>query len=1057
MDQSATTGTVERAADRASPDTVLTAPAGTGFVSRVPWRVHSARGEGPVRRRLLDVATGHIVGRDDELSWMVLPAGTEDTETRWESTGVALDLRFEDGTWLSATGASDQYGCALDADAQKSSQRLWPEQWNLRRVSLAAHAGKRIDRVVVEILGSVLVDATAFIDGVEITPRRRTDGDPLADVVTTRGTHSTDAFSRGNTAPLVSLPHGGVFGLPMTDASAADWPYQYAPSVDAMVSADGARLPALQAFATSHISSPWMQDHGVFQLMPSSSTTPVIDREARSLSFRRPDEEAGPHRYRVRFLGGLEAELTAGDFAVGLRVHYPERAGSIIFDHLETITSVTEARDGEVWTMDAALAPHGDKPGSFIHVRVTGVIEAAVRFDAGRLTGHVAVRAEDAPVDAVVGQSSIDAAHARENALRSGGFDAMQMEAERQWRTALALIEIDGAAAHQLVSLRSGIYRAMLYPTRYDEPQSDGSALSRSPYSGGQLLEGPVSASNGFWDTYRTAWPLLALLDPAETARHAAGFVAHAAASGWTPRWSAPAAEDCMTGTTFDLVFADLAAKSLADLDLEAGYAAARKNATVPAADQRVGRKGLIPALFRGWVSTEVEEGLAWTLDNAMNDAGIALLAGEVARQRVAAGVKEDPDLDAEIEYFARRALEHEKVFDRERGFFIGRRADGGWRDDFDPSEWGHDYTETTAWGTAFTATHDGAGLAQLHGGEEALGHALDQMMLIPETASADLRGHYPRVIHEMREARDVRMGMLALSNQPAHHIPFMYMFAGRHDDAHALIGDALDRLFVGSDFGQGYPGDEDNGEMSAWYIFATIGLYPLVPASGTYVLVPPSVRCTRIRPRGGQPIELVVCGGDTADRYIEAVRVDGEPWNSISIDHARLSAGCTIEFDLSPTPTRWAAESRPVSLPDVLGHRGQLDDVCAIEGIAGSVGEPELLVDDLGAAAVSFREGDHVILPFTSASHVSLLTVTTDVAGTFTFSAEITDGDGRLLATRVISDALFEWDLQTRVFRMPETQHPGAAVRIVAESPLQVRQFQILASSAPRVADESR
>lgn len=454
--ESLTSGGAEPIAERGSPETVLSGPAGTGFVSPVPWRVHSPRGAGAVRCLLPDIGVGHVVGRDDELTWLVLPVGTEDTETRWESTGVSLDVRFEDGTWLSETAASDQYGGAIDSDAQKSSRRLWPEQWNLRRVSLERFAGRSIDRVVVEILGSALADATAYIDGVDIAPRPRSGGDPLEDIVTTRGTHSTDAFSRGNTAPLVSLPHGGVFGLPMTDASAADWPYQYAPRADAPVSAEGARLPTLQAFATSHISSPWMRNHGVFQLMPSTSATPDAERETRSLPFRRQDEEAGPHSYRVRFVDGLEVELTAAEFAISLRMRYPNRSGSIIFDHLEPVTAVAETRDGEVWTMDAALAPHGDKPGSFVHVRVTGVVEVAVRFDAGRLTGHVVVRADDGPVDAVIGQSSVDAAHARENALRAGGFDAMRSDAMRQWRAVLALVEIDGASDEaRVVAIRS--------------------------------------------------------------------------------------------------------------------------------------------------------------------------------------------------------------------------------------------------------------------------------------------------------------------------------------------------------------------------------------------------------------------------------------------------------------------------------------------------------------------------------------------------------------------------------------------------------------------------
>ncbi|MBM2618589.1 GH92 family glycosyl hydrolase [Actinoplanes sp. LDG1-06] len=955
-----------------------------------------------VEHTLSGTPVGQTIGPGDELSWLVRPEGTEDVATRWDATAVTVDVRLDDGSRLSGLGLHDQYGGGLSPEAQRDERRLWPDQWNLRRVAIGeVAAGRRIEQVQVVLLGSAQRAVTVQVDSVRLTPRTRRD-DVLDQVLTTRGTNSTRAFSRGNTAPLVGVPHGSVFGLPMTDAAAVDWPYTYAST-------------SLAAFATSHISSPWMRDYGQFQLMPSASADPDPTREGRALAFDRADESAGPHRYAVRLAGGIEAELTAGDAAIALRV---TGAASLILDHSGQLAAAHESAEGATWTLDVTFAAVGEKPENHVHVRVPAAGRSSVRLHEGRLTGHVGV-AGPGPVEAIVGYSAISPEQARSNAVAGGGFDRMLADAERRWREVVGTVELEGATEDQRVSVMSGLYRAFLYPTRYDETTAPGVVQARSPYDGA-LVDGPFSASNGFWDTYRTAWPLLTLLDPASAARHADGFLAH---GEWTPRWSAPAAEDCMTGTTFDLVFADLVAKEMDGLDLERGYAAARKNATVPSPDPRVGRKGLIPAIFRGYVSTDTPEGLSWTLDNALNDAGIALLARKLAEQC------DDPDLRAEAEYFARRALGYREVFDRDRGFFIGRDANGRWRDGFDPLEWGRDYTETTAWGTAFTVPHDGAGLAQLHGGEAALGRALDAMRQIPETAEDRLRGHYPEVIHEMREARDVRSGMLALSNQPAHHIPFMYMFAGRHDDAHAVVADARRRLFAGSDFGQGYPGDEDNGEMSAWYVFTTIGLYPLVPASGSYVLVPPAVARTRIAPRGGRPIELRVRSGRPGDPYIRAVHVDGEPWDSVVIDHARLVRGCTVEFDLSPEPTGWAAASRPPSV----AAREPLRDACRPDGP---------LTDDLGSRAVPLAAGDQVEVAFDAAAEISLLTITVATPLTLDATVELLDGRGQATASRTLHGERFDWPGQTRVFATP---HGAAAsgLRLTAHGAAALTQLQ--------------
>ncbi len=175
-------------------------------------------------------------------------------------------------------------------------------------------------------------------------------------------------------------------------------------------------------------------------------------------------------------------------------------------------------------------------------------------------------------------------------------------------------------------------------------------------------------------------------------------------------------------------------------------------------------------------------------------------------------------------------------------------------------------------------APHDSAGIVDLHGGPTAFDAAFDRFTERRETGRTDRSGSYGFAIHEMTEARDVRMGMLGLSNQPAHHIPFLPMATGRHDDAHRIVRECLDRLFVGSDLGQGYPGDEDNGEMSAWYVFATIGLYPLAPSTGTYVLVPPAVRRTVLRRPGGSPTVIETAGTGRSSRPSRSTTSRGCP-----------------------------------------------------------------------------------------------------------------------------------------------------------------------------------
>ncbi|TQL67821.1 putative alpha-1,2-mannosidase [Nocardioides albertanoniae] len=997
------------------PRDPVAARAGVGYSSQDAWCLEVQPDSGEVTADLpltapIEVADG------DELRFVVFPESAAEGQRRWDSTYVCLDAVLDDGRRLSGMGLVDQYGQALTPEAQGDGKRAWVDQWNLRRVALTGLGGRRIERILV-VARAGEVPLRVWGDEVDVRPARPFPARALDQVDIRRGTHSSDRFSRGNNAPLIGLPHGGVFGLPMTDAAVSGWPYAW--QAHNRETAGGPNRPTIEAFATSHIPSPWMGDHGVFQVMPSPLAEPVEGRRERALGFDHDDEEPGPHRYAVTLDGDLTAELVPGDFALGMRF---TGARSLVLDHHGEIRSLTCSHDSEGLVVRALLDDREGKPAQHVHLRVDGTSQ--LRLGEGRLRGHIALSGAG-EVDVRLGVSTVSDEQAAANLADAGSFDEMAARARAEWERALATVEVEGASDDQLVSIRSGLYRLFLYPGRFGEGPSHTHV---SPYDLTTVRHAPMTVTHGFWDTYRTAWPLLALLDPAGAGELAEGFVEHFRDRGWTPRWSAPAAEDCMTGTTFDTVLGDLALRDVPGIDLETAYASALRNATVPPDDTRVGRKGLRKAIFRGHVDTETHEGLSWTLDNAINDWGISRLAHTLGQNRA------DEDLAAEEEYFSRRALGYRNVFDPDRGFFIGRTPSGAWRDRFDPDEWGHDYTETNAWGTAFTAPHDGAGLAELHGGEAALGAKLDEFFSRPETGAASLSGHYGFAIHEMTEARDVRLGMLGLSNQPAHHIPFMYMFAGRHDDAHRIVRECVSRLFVGSDLGQGYPGDEDNGEMSAWYVLASIGLYPLVPGSASYVVVPPSVRRTVLRPVGGKEIVIETDGeGD----YIRAVTLDGEPWEEISIPHARLAAGAHLVIELSEVPCGWAKGSRPPSASRVTPGLPVADVTVTVPGT---------LTDDTGETAVILGPGEQVEVPLAGERRLSLYTVTAACDGRIGWEVDYLDATGATVAREERAGETYVWAGQTRVFRVRRGEPVTAsAVRFTAVTACVLTQLEVI------------
>lgn len=1025
-----------------------TAKAGAGFTGKRALRYagsHKGTGRAYSYNKVFDVDTA--VRRDTELSYRVFPS-MPGTDLTYAATNVSVDLAFTDGTYLSDLGAVDSHGGLLTPQGQGAAKRLYTNQWNhvASRIGEVA-AGRTVDRILVAY-DSPKGPATfqGWIDDIRLAPRPpRKRLAHLSDYASTvRGTNSSGSFSRGNTFPATAVPHGFNFWTPVTNAASLSWLYEYARANNAD------NLPTIQAFSASHEPSPWMGDRQTFQLMPSAAGgTPDPARTARALPFRHENETARPHYYGVTFENGLKAEITPTDHAAMMRFTYPGADAAVIFDNVTeqaglTLDAATSSFTG--WSdVKSGLSTGATR------LFVYGVFDAPVTASSAQgVKGHLRFDAgEDRTVTLRMATSLVSIDQAKKNLAAeippSASFSRTKDRAQRAWDDLLGRVEVEGATHDQLVTLYSSLYRLYLYPNSgfetvggkagYASPFSPQTGPDTPTHTGAKIVDGRVYVNNGFWDTYRTTWPAYALLTPKKAGELVDGFVQQYRDGGWISRWSSPGYADLMTGTSSDVAFADAYVKGVRGFDAEAAYEAALKNATVVPPGSGVGRKGMATSPFLGYASTAEHEGLSWSLEGYLNDYGLARMAEALHAKTKKNRYKE------ESAYFLNRARNYVTLFDREAGFFQGRNPKGAWRvpsKQYDPRVWGYDYTETNGYGYAFTAPQDSRGLANLYGGRAGLAKKLDTYFATPETASPEFVGSYGSVIHEMTEARDVRMGMYGHSNQVAHHVTYMYDAASQPWKTQEKVREVLSRLYTGSEIGQGYHGDEDNGEQSAWYLFSALGFYPLVMGSGEYAIGSPLFTKATVHLENGR--DLVVSAPRNSERniYVQGLEVNGKRWNSTALPHDLLARGGTLEFAMGATPSRWGTGegAAPVSVTkddkvpaprhDALSGPGALFDNSS--GTDAALAGPVALPVAAGTRAVQY----------TLTSSVRAKAPAGWVLQGSHDGTAWTDVDRR-------SGESFAWDRQTRVFTVAR---PGRyeRYRLVPDGPAVLAEVELLA-----------
>ncbi len=1031
-----------------------------------------------------DALVGRTIAAGEVLRWFVHPA--LDEAMTWGATHVALDLVCEDGSRLSASDPLDQHGSHATARGLGEARILVADQWNDVQVPLEALVGRTIAEVLVvldapedpeaqllEDLGADPADAASpeplhgWIDGAVIAAPAAEPPleDPVAWVDTRRGTHSAVEFSRGNTLPITALPNGFAKFTPTTDARTRRWIYQY-------------HRTHLQGLSLTHQPSPWMGDRHQLVMMPLLGEAPDASPAARERAFSHEDETARPDLYAVDLEGGVGMRLAPTDHGAVCEISLPaeDGPGHLLLEGVDAHCRLDAAGavfDGRVqgW-IDASPAEGNDRADGATRMYVLAEVQPApvrVAQAEGDSDGSVLSFAPGTRtvtvrlVTSLLGQDQARRTFALELAGRS--LEQVREEAHALWTRRLQVIEAPGATPAQRRTLTGNLYRLNLYPSSHWENRGTAEVVEpvhASPVrpvrgaatdsrTNAQVLPGRMYVDHGFWDTYRTAWPAYALLYPELAAELADGFVQQHREGGWIARWSSPGYADCMTGTSSDIAFADLQVKGVPLPDPEAAYEAALRNATVAPPFAEVGRKGGETAVFRGYVATDtgVGETVSWSLEAHINDAGIAAQAALLAERAEADGDEARAErLRGESAYLAARSANYALLFDPATEFFRGRRSDGAFpvpAEEFDPLEWGGDFTETNGWTFAFHAPHDPEGLAALHGGRDMLRGRLEQYLDTPERA--DRRGTYATTIHEMVEARAVRMGQFGFSNQPAHHIPFLFHHVGAPEEASRIVREVQRRLFVGEQIGQGYPGDEDNGEMSAWWLLTALGLYPLQLGTGRYHLVAPLFETVRVRPLGREGFTVTTRAESGApagarDLCITGMRVRGGDHDGSWIDHDDLRG--EIEVELGAAPTGWGAVPPSPTAPGE--HPQPLRDLFAADPaqpLLDDDARTELVLDTASAVIDLPELGEPM-----QARFLTLTSAEAEGGDPIAWRLEGSD-DGESWEVLDAREAQrFAWRRQTRPFEIASPR-PCLRHRLVvatSEGPLRLAELELLA-----------
>ncbi len=717
------------------------------------------------------------------------------------------------------------------------------------------------------------------------------------------GTDSSYELSYGNTYPAVAVPFGMNAWTPVTGKLGSGWGYTY----------DANKINGIKQ---THQPSPWMNDYAALALM--AMTGPLrIKQDERASWYSHKAEESRPYSYKVYLADyDVTAEVAPTNRAAQFRFTFPksddahilidgQAGGSMVsvdparrritgyvrnnsggvpanfhnwfvaeFDHDFTVTRTWDD-NGQV---TAAPTREGDHVGAVVSFRTAKGEQVSVKVASSFISAEQAAR----NLDAEIGRD---------------GFEQTKAKAKAAWQREFDRIQVTDPDTENRRIFYSALYRMLQFPRTFHEVDAGGQTVHYSPYDG-KVHPGPLYTDNGFWDTWRAVFPFFALMYPERDGEIMQGLVNTYKESGWLPEWASPGHRNVMIGSNSANLIADAYSAGVRGFDVNTLYEAMVKNATTSEGRPRdkkgkvltaVGREGVEYYNRLGYVPYDVDinENAARTLEYATADFSLSRLA-------TALGKTEDAQL------YAGRAQNYRKLFDTGSGWMRGRNQDGSWSTPFNPYKWGDAFTEGNSIHYSWSVMQDVQGLIDLMGGDRAFTDRLDSVFT---TAPIFDDSYYGQVIHEIREMQIVDMGQYAHGNQPIQHMIYLYDWAGQPWKTQFHVRDVMRKLY--SSAPDGYPGDEDNGQTSAWYVFSALGFYPVTPAVGQYAVGSPLFRNVRLAMPGGRTLTIEAQNNGPDNVYIQSVRFNGKTYDKPWLSRDALKQGGNLRFVMGPTPNR--------------------------------------------------------------------------------------------------------------------------------------------------------
>ena len=725
-------------------------------------------------------------------------------------------------------------------------------------------------------------------------------------VNTLQGTHSEYALSYGNTYPTIGLPFAVHFFSAQTGKNGDGWKYQY-------------QADKIRGFQQVHQCSPWMNDYAVFSLMPGIGEL-TINEDQRALKFSHENEVAKPHYYSVKFDNGIQTEISPVERGAHMRFSFPKNGkANLVFDGYTKdceIKIIPEERKIIGYVNNGRIVPENFKSYFVLEFNQDfksygtwenekGTIKAKNKQDLGKGVGAFLEFKPGSMVEVKMASSYISPDQAELN-LTQELADHKNLEVTKKkgfeiWNELLNRVLVEGGSEEDKATFYSCLFRANLFSRKFYEIDAKGNPYYYSPYDG-KIHTGYMYTDNGFWDTFRAQFPLSNILHQQMQGRYMQSLLDAQQQAGFYPTWSNPGMSGVMIGNHAISLLTDAWVKGIRTFDPDSALRAYYHETTNKGFyGGSNGREGWKEYYTLGYIPYgDIHESTAKTLEYAYDDFcayQLAKLTGNTFFENV----------------FGRQMYNYRNVFDPQVNFVRGRLANGEWRPDFDPVEWGGPFTEANAWQYTWSVLHNIEDLIGMIGGEEKFNAKLDSFFTMDQSIKY---GSYKQEIHEMREMLLAKMGQYAHGNQPTQHVPYLYNFSGEPWKAQKQVRMVCKQLYNATE--KGYPGDEDQGQMSSWYVLSALGIYSVCPGTDQYVIGSPVFEKATISLENGKTFVIQAKNNNAENVYIQSAELNGKPLDKNYITFDDINKGGEMVFEMSGTPNKsrgTSKEARPFSL----------------------------------------------------------------------------------------------------------------------------------------------